>query len=121
MPSLQLLSKENDVIGTDKYRLEDSKIPAAFRPTCELTVRQNADQSNNNFTIVSRVPVVVTASDGSITSKDTFVASFKFSSLQNVTKDAERVACLDNLLKVITAAKVQILAGMLPQTALSLA
>lgn len=119
-PSLQLLSKENDVIGTDKYRLEDPTIPAAYRPTCELTVRQNADRSNNNVTIVSRVPVVITASDGSKTSKDTFVASFKFSSLQNVTNDAERLACFDNLQKVITAAKTQILAGMLPQTALSL-
>lgn len=120
--TMDILSKETDAIGTDKYRSTDATIPMAFRQTLTHLVKPNPDGSNHQSTITASVPVVVTI-DGVSTSKDTYRAIFKFSSLQHIVNDAERAQAYDLLIKYLSSApgKAAIIGGVLPKTPIALA
>lgn len=112
MPLL-ILSKDNDLLGTDKYRDTTKTIPMAFRATIDMSVNQNSTATNNNVSVRSVHPVVKDIS-GVTTSSDSFLAVTKFSSLQHITNDVERAACFDNHVAFLLAARSSILDGQLP-------
>lgn len=113
---LVILSKDTDLLGTDRYRDSDKTIPMAFRATIDMTVNPNASNTNNQVTIKSVQPVVNTV-QGVVTSKDSFLMVTKFSSLQHITNDAERERIFDNHLRFLIASKQSILDGQLPSQA----
>ena len=115
MPLL-ILSKDTDLLGTDRYRDSDKAIPMAFRATIDMTVNPNSSGTNNQVTVKSVQPVINTV-DGIATSKDSFLVVTKFSSLQHITNDAERERVFDNHLRFLISAKQSILDGQLPSTA----
>lgn len=117
MPAiLSILSKETDVVGTDKFRANDSTVPMAYRAHGELTANPNADGSNVQMTVMTAKPVMVT-SNGINTIVGTFRMTTKFNSLQTITSDVERAACIDAHIEFLIAVKSSIAAGQLPTTA----
>lgn len=110
---LAILSKDNDLLGTDKYRETDKTVPMAYRPTVEMSVNANASGTNNNVTVKSTFPVVTTV-NGVTTSKDSFLMVSKFSSLQHITNDVERAKAFDDHIKFLGKARASILDGQLP-------
>lgn len=116
---LVILSKDTDLLGTDRYRDSDKAIPMAFRATIDMTVNPNSSNTNNQVTIKSVQPVVNTV-EGVTTSKDSFLMVTKFSSLQHITNEAERERVFDNHLRFLIASKQSILDGQLPSTAVDI-
>lgn len=112
MPLL-ILSKDNDLLGTDKYRDTTKTIPMAYRATIDMSVNQNSTATNNNVTVRSVNPVVKEVA-GVTTSQDSFLMVTKFSSLQHITNDTERAACFDKHVAFLLAARASILDGQLP-------
>ena len=118
MTKLTLLSKEQDVIGTDKYRANDPAIPMAFRASATMTVNPNADGSNHQVTVQTVKPVVVTDTTNGITSSPaSFRMTTKFNALQDRTDTAARTKCIEAHIEALTLLKAQIADGMLPTTA----
>lgn len=111
--SIKILSKDNDLIGTDKYRDDAKVLPMAYRPTIDNSVTQNAKGTNNSVTIKSVTPVVVTA-NGVTSSADSFLMVTKFSSLQHITNDAEREQCYDDHVRMLILNRSANLYGQLP-------
>lgn len=117
MPAiLSILSKETDVVGTDKFRANDAAIPMAYRAHAEVTMNPNADGSNIQATVMTAKPVVVTV-NGVPTVPGTFRMTTKFNSLQTITNDAERIAVIDAHVEMLVALKQNLANGMLPSTA----
>lgn len=113
MFKLQILQKDNSIVGTDMYRSTDASIANAFRPTLSHAINPNSLGTNNQVTIKSVVPVVVN-NEGVASSTNQYFCSLKFSSLQHITNDAERELAFDNLIEYATKAKAWILSGTLP-------
>lgn len=120
MPAvLSILSKETDVIGTDKYRANDAAIPMAYRASAEITAKPNADGSNVQMTVMTAKPLPVT-NNGVTTLAGTFRMTTKFNSLQTVTSDSERTAIIDAHIELLTNLKTSLANGILPSQALTL-
>lgn len=94
------------------WRNEDTAVPAMFRPTMTHTAQLNATKTNVNETLVVEVPIVTSdASTGQLVSKNKYIASAKFTSLQNVVGDTHAVLAIDGLIGLLTARRAAILAG----------
>lgn len=94
------------------WRYEDTAIPAMFRPTMMHTAQLNATKTNVNETLVVEVPIVTTdAVTGQLVSKNKYIASAKFTALQNVVGDTHAVLAIDGLIGLLTARRTAILAG----------
>lgn len=118
MPKLTLLSKEQDVIGTDKYRANDPAIPLAYRASATMTVNPNADSSNHQVTVQTVKPVVVVDATRGITSSPaSFRMTTKFNALQDRTDTVARTKCIEAHIEALTLLKNQIADGMLPTSA----
>lgn len=117
--TIKILSKDTDCFGMDTYRDDNVTIPLAFRPTLTHEVNPNASGTNNQVTIRVRVPVVTTL-NGVTTSTNRFEFIGKFTALQAVTSDVERMRCLDIAIEYLNAAKASIVNGILPVTAVAL-
>lgn len=113
---MKIISKQQDLFGTDVYRLEDTSKPYAYRPTSEHTVNQNPNKSNNMTTVRTVVPVL-TKVDGVTLASNSFSATTKFTALQQITNDVERVLAFDEHIKFLQAARADILEGRLPVAA----
>lgn len=111
--ALLILSKDNDLFGTDRYRDNNKTVPMAHRATIDMSVNPNASGTNNQVTIKSLEPVIRTI-DGVVSSDDSFLVVTKFSSLQHITNDAERERAFDNHLRFLITGKQAILDGQLP-------
>lgn len=118
--TMKVLSKDIDSFGTDVYRDDNATIPLAYRPTVTQMVNPNAAGTNNQVTVKVRVPVVTTA-NGVTTSNDRFEFIGKFTALQAITADAERIRCIDLAIEYLTGAKVAIANGILPATPITMA
>lgn len=103
---IKIISKDNDILGTDKYRDDDATIPLAYRQTMELSVSPNASGTNHNVSLKTVVPVVNTI-DGVTVSNDSFLAVTKFSALQHITNDTERAAAYDKHVAFLSNAEVR--------------
>lgn len=114
---IKILSKDTDLIGTDKYRDDTKSIPLAFRHTVDMSVNPNASGTNNMVTVKSNLPLVVTV-DGRSQSSDSFLMTTKFSALQHVTDDAARASIFDKHIEFLTKSKAAILDGQLPDNAI---
>lgn len=94
------------------WRSEDTAVPAMFRSTMMHTAQLNATKTNVNETLVVEVPIVTTdAATGQFVSKNKYIASAKFTALQNVVGDDYAVLALDGLIELLTARRSAILAG----------
>lgn len=94
------------------WRLEDTAIPAMFRSTMTHTAQLNATKTNVNETLVVEVPIVTTdTATGQLVSKNKYIASAKFTALQNVVGDTHAVLAIDGLIGLLTARRTAILAG----------
>lgn len=111
--TIKILSKDNDLVGTDKYRDDTKSVPLAYRHTIDMSVNPNASGTNNMVTVKSTLPVPAIV-DGRATSNDAFTVSTKFSSLQHITNDVERAAVLTKHIEFLTKAKDAMLDGQLP-------
>lgn len=111
-----ILSKQNDVVGVDKYRVNDLTIPAAYRPLIDFSCVTNPRGTSNTMTLRSEAPIVKTA-DGIVTSTDMFLMTTKFTSLQQVTSDALRAKIFDDHVAFLQKARADILEGRLPMNA----
>lgn len=120
MSTFKSISKDVDVIGTDKYRVEDLTIPQAYRASTQMSISVNKVSTNNNVTIRDVTPVV-NVIDGKHMSSDSFIMTTKFTSLQHITNDVEREATFDRHMAVLVAAKAAILKGELPSTPIVIA
>ena len=115
MTKLTLLSKEQDIIGTDRYRANDPAIPMAFRASATMTVNPNADNSNHQVTVQTVKPVVVTDTSNGVTSSPAaFRMTTKFNALQDRTDNVARTKCIEAHIEALTLLKTQIADGMLP-------
>lgn len=110
---IKILSKDNDLLGTDLYRDDNKAIPMAFRPTITHSVNKSASGTNNQVTVKSLHPVLV-AIAGVTTADDSFLVVTKFSALQHIVNDDERAAAFDNHVKFLIKARQAILDGELP-------
>lgn len=111
-----ILSKQNDVIGTDKYRVNTAGVPNGFKPRIDMSCMPNPRGTSNTMTVRSEAPIVQEV-DGVQTSSDMFLMTTKFTSLQHVTSDALRAEIFDNHLAFLQAAREDILQGRLPLNA----
>lgn len=110
------LSKQADVVGSDRYRDEVAGTPLAYRESISHTVAANAAGTSNNVTVKVTAPSLVTV-NGITTSTDSFLATAKFTSLQKITDDATRAKCYDDLIRFLIATRAANLDGQLPQKA----
>lgn len=108
-----IVQKDNDQLGTDIYRSKDTTIPMAYRPTLVHTSRASANGNNLNQTIEVQVPLVRLV-DGLTVSSDSFKATLKFSALQHVVNDDERLEAIDALLAYVELYKTDIVEGRKP-------
>lgn len=120
MAQFSIVSKQNDIYGIDKYRFNDVSVPVAYRHNIEMQVAENPRKTSNTVTVRSVTPIVKVI-DGSSVSTDSFVATTKFTALQQVTNAAERAACFDKHVAFLLAARADILEGRLPLEPVSLA
>lgn len=118
--TLSIVSKQNDIYGIDKYRFNDNSIPVAYRHSIEMQVAENPRKTSNTVTVRSVTPIVKVI-DGSSVSTDSFVATTKFTALQQVTSATQRAACLDKHIAFLQKARDDILEGRLPLTPVTLA
>lgn len=116
---MNIISKQQDLYGTDIYRLEDASKPFAYRATTEHTVQPNANKSNNMVTIRTAVPVVVDTL-GVPSAPNTFSMVTKFAALQQITNTTERALAFDEHMAFLEAARLDILEGRLPTAAYTL-
>ena len=116
---MNIISKQQDLYGTDIYRLEDVSKPFAYRATTEHTVQPNANKSNNMVTIRTAVPVVVDTL-GVPSAPNTFSMVTKFAALQQITNQTERALAFDEHMAFLEAARSDILEGRLPTAAYTL-
>ena len=116
---LQILSKDVDAIGTDVYRDDDATVPLMHRATITESIKANASGTNNNVSVHVKVPVVVT-SNGVTTSTDSFNVHVKYTALQNVVADTERVRALELAIEYLIARKATLVQGILSNSAVSL-
>lgn len=94
------------------WRYENSAIPAMFRPTMTHTAQLNATKTNVNETLVVEVPIVTTdIATGQLVSKNKYIASAKFTALQNVVGETHAILALDGLIGLLTARRDAILVG----------
>ena len=94
------------------WRYEDTAVPAMYRPTMTHTAQLNATKTNVNETLVVEVPIVTTDTiTGQFVSKNKYIASAKFTALQNVVDDTHAVLAIDGLIGLLTARRTAILAG----------
>lgn len=115
--ALVILSKQNDVVGTDKYRDNDATVPLAYRATATMTVAPSPQNpQSNNVRFVVRVPIVDVV-NGVQVSKDQFMFDGKFTSIQNRTNPTERAKCYDMAIAIMQKAKADALDGQLPNAA----
>lgn len=114
MSKLTILSKEQDVVGTDKYRVNDPLIPMAFRANAQMTVNPNADGTNHQVTVMIAKPVVVTDSNGIVSAPATFRMTTKFNAIQDRVNNTERLAAIDAHIEFLTKNKQAIADGILP-------
>lgn len=118
MTKLSILSKEQDVVGTDKYRANDPAIPMAFRASASMTINPNADGSNHQVTVQTVKPIVKTDTTNGVTSSPAaFRMTTKFNALQDRTDTVARTKCIEAHIEALTLLKSQIADGMLPTTA----
>lgn len=101
------LSAPSGTYGTAIWREEVTTIPPMFRPTIEQSSKPNAPGTNTNCTLKVRVPVYDSVNN---VSKNTCVATFSVSALQNVTGDAVAQA-IDSMISALTARKTQLALG----------
>lgn len=120
MPNLVILSKQNDIVGTDKYRVNDTSIPAAYRPSLDFSCVTNPRGTSNTMTVRSQGPIVKTVDDVT-TSTDMFLMTTKFTSLQQVTSDVLRAKIFDDHVAFLMVARADILEGRLPMNAYTFA
>lgn len=92
------------------WRAEIAGIPAMLRPIMQHTAVENKSKTNVNETFTVSVPVVQTI-DGIATAPNKIVASAQFTCLQNVVADESLALALDGLIKLLTARRVEALAG----------
>lgn len=118
--TIQILSKDNDLLGTDIYRESDKTNPMAFRPTIVMSVNPNTSGSNHNVAVKTSVPVVKDVA-GVVTSSDSFLMVTKFSALQHISNDVERAKCFDDHIKFLGKARTAILDGQLPDAPINMA
>lgn len=116
---MKIISKQQDLFGTDVYRLEDASKPFAYRATTEHTVQPNANKSNNMVTIRTVVPVVVDTL-GFPSVSNSFSMVTKFAALQQITNQTERALAFDKHIAFLEAARSDILEGRLPTAAYTL-
>lgn len=116
---LKILSKDVDAFGTDTYRDDNAAIPLAFRPTIVETINPNKEGTNNMVTVEVKVPVVETIG-GVTASNNTFRCTAKYTALQSVTADAERVRALDLMIEYLTIRKNTLTQGVLAPAAVTL-
>lgn len=109
------LSKQADVVGSDRYRDEETGTPLAYRELISHTVAANPAGTSNNVTVKVTAPSLVTI-NGIITSTDSFLATAKFTSLQKITDDTTRAKCYDDLIRFLIATRTPNLNGQLPQS-----
>lgn len=115
-----ILSKQNDVVGVDRYRVNDASIPAAYRPRIDFSCLTNPRGTSNTMTVRSEAPIVKTV-DGVTTSSDMFLMTTKFTSLQQVTSDELRAKIFDDHIAFLQKARADILEGRLPMNAYTFA
>lgn len=91
------------------WRKEDPALPPMFRPTLTLTARKNSTGTNVNVTLKSVTPIVSIV-DGTSVSRNSRVATFSYTSLQNVV-DETAGADIDAMIAALTALKSQFVNG----------
>mgnify|MGYP001155424208 CR=1 FL=1 len=116
---LKILSKDVDATGTDIYRDDNATIPLMYRATVTESIKANASGTNNNVNVHVKVPVITTV-NGITTSTNSFNCNIKFTALQNVVADTERVRALDVAIEYLNARKTTLVQGILPPTAVTL-
>lgn len=92
------------------WRAELASVPAMLRPTMQHLAVENKSKTNVNETLTVSVPVVQTI-DGVTTAPNKVVASAQFTCLQNIVADDSLALALDGLIKLLTARRLEILAG----------
>lgn len=107
------ISKQTDVLGTDRLRDEIPEIPLAYRQTINHTVQSNSDGSSNSVLIRVAAPSLKVI-DGIATSTDTFLATSKFTALQKITDDTLRAKAYDDHIRYLIATRSTNLQGELP-------
>lgn len=115
----KILSKDVDAFGTDTYRDDNTAIPLAYRPTIVETINPNKEGTNNMVTVEVKVPVVEVIG-GLTTSNNTFRCTAKFTALQSVTADAERIRALEVMIEYLTKRKDTLSQGVLASAAVTL-
>lgn len=92
------------------WRAEIANVPAMLRPIMQHLAVENKSKTNVNETLTVSVPVVQTI-DGVTTAPNKVVASAQFTCLQNIVADDSLALALDGLIKLLTARRLEILAG----------
>lgn len=116
---MSIISKQNDQLGTDTYRVEDANIPTGFRETTKLTVAESTRKPNpgaavsRNSSVITERPVVRTV-DGLTVSTDKFVVTSKFTALQHITEATARKAAFRNHVAFLIESETAIIEGNLP-------
>lgn len=116
---LKPLQKDVDALGTDVYRDDNATVPLMFRATLTHSIKPNQAGTNNQVTVGVKVPVVTTV-NGVNVSENRFECIVKFTALQNITNDTERARCLDLAIEYLTAAKANLIQGILPASVVAL-
>lgn len=111
---MDILSKETDVIGTDKYRDNTPGIAMAYRPTTFHTVSESSNGKNHPVTVKTNSPVIQTVAGVSV-SDDAFLMVTKFSALQHIENDVQRAKTYDDHVAFLVASRDTNLYGTLPK------
>ena len=91
------------------WRKEDTNLPPMFRPTLTLTARKNSTGTNVNVTLKSVTPIVSIVNGVSV-SRNSRVATFSYTSLQNVV-DETTGGDIAAMIAALTALKGQFVNG----------
>lgn len=119
-----IISKQNDQLGTDTYRVEDANVPTGFRETTKLTIAESTRKpspgaaASRNSTVVTERPIVRTV-DGLTISTDKFVVNTKFTALQHITEPTARRAAFRNHIAFLIESETAIIEGNLPVSAVT--
>jgi hypothetical protein len=111
------IAKQTDTLGSDRYRDEITSVPLAYRPTITHTIQQNGSGSSNSVIVRASAPSL-TVVNGITTSTDTFLATSKFTALQQITDNVTRAKAYDDHIRFLIATRATNLNGQLPSTAL---
>lgn len=91
------------------WRKEDPNLPPMFRPTLTLSARKNSTGTNVNLTLKSVTPIISIV-DGNTVSRNSRVATFTYTSLQNVV-DVTEGADIDSMIIALQALKSKFVNG----------